>query len=175
MNLYVKTPSSTSSCEVREATFADLNQYISTADKIELAKGAFEGLINEKGDALTSPELTIQYAKTWLVDKEREHFAIIFLDTQHKIIKTEILFSGTIDSATVHPREIAKRALELNSKSLICLHNHPSGYAEPSQCDRRITRRIIDAMSILDIKVLDHIVIGSKSDEFTSFAERGWI
>ena len=85
----------------------------------------------------------------------------------------EALFQGTIDAASVYPREVIKRALEHNAAALILAHNHPSGVAEPSQADRRITRRITDALALVDIRILDHFVVGD--GEVISFAERGWI
>ncbi|MEF1289125.1 JAB domain-containing protein [Vibrio sp. M260118] len=108
-----------------------------------------------------------------LKDKQREEFFVLFLDNQHRVISGEPLFQGTIDSASVYPREVVKRALEHNSAALILAHNHPSGVAEPSQSDRRITRRISDALALVDIRVLDHFVVGD--GEIVSFAERGWI
>ncbi len=127
----------------------------------------------KRGDALTSPEQTKLYLSSLLRDKHREEFYILFLDNQHRVISGESLFQGTIDAASVYPREVVKRALELNSAALILAHNHPSGVAEPSQSDRRITRRISDALDLVDIRVLDHFVIGD--GEVVSFAERGWI
>lgn len=89
------------------------------------------------------------------------------------MIKDEVMFEGTIDAASVYPREVVKRALHHNAAALILAHNHPSGVAEPSQADRRITRRLTDALALVDIRVLDHFVVGD--GEVVSFAERGWI
>lgn len=127
----------------------------------------------QRGDALTSPEQTKLYLSGLLRDKQREEFFVLFLDNQHRVISGEPLFQGTIDSASVYPREVVKRALEHNAAALILAHNHPSGVAEPSQSDRRITRRISDALALVDIRVLDHFVVGD--GEIVSFAERGWI
>ena len=127
----------------------------------------------KRGDALTSPEQTKLYLSGLLRDKQREEFFVLFLDNQHRVICGEPLFQGTIDAASVYPREVVKRALEHNSAALILAHNHPSGVAEPSQSDRRITRRISDALALVDIRVLDHFVVGD--GEIVSFAERGWI
>ncbi|MGR5319952.1 RadC family protein [Vibrio sp. DNB22_19_1] len=127
----------------------------------------------KRGDALTNPEQTKLYLSSILRDRQREAFYIIFLDNQHRVIKDEILFEGTLDTASVYPREVVKRALHHNAAALILAHNHPSGVAEPSQADRRITRRLIDALALVDIRVLDHFVIGD--GESVSFAERGWI
>ncbi|MGR5353066.1 RadC family protein [Vibrio sp. DNB22_19_2] len=127
----------------------------------------------KRGDALTNPEQTKLYLSSILRDRQREAFYILFLDNQHRVIKDEILFEGTLDTASVYPREVVKRALHHNAAALILAHNHPSGVAEPSQADRRITRRLIDALALVDIRVLDHFVIGD--GESVSFAERGWI
>lgn len=127
----------------------------------------------KRGEALTSPEQTKLYLSGLLRDKQREEFYVLFLDNQHRVICGEPLFQGTIDAASVYPREVVKRALEHNAAALILAHNHPSGVAEPSQSDRRITRRIIDALTLVDIRVLDHFVVGD--GEIVSFAERGWI
>ncbi|VAW70148.1 UPF0758 family protein [hydrothermal vent metagenome] len=128
----------------------------------------FEGL--QRGDSLTSPEETRQYLSSRLRDYPYEVFAVLFLDQRHRVIRFEEMFRGTIDGATVYPREVVKKALEYNAAAVIFSHNHPSGVAEPSQSDQRITGRLKDALALVDIRVLDHFVIG---DEVVSFAERG--
>ncbi|WP_194438270.1 RadC family protein [Vibrio fluminensis] len=127
----------------------------------------------QRGDALTSPQQTKLYLSGLLRDRQREAFYILFLDNQHRVISSEVMFEGTIDSASVYPREVVKRSLELNAAALILAHNHPSGVAEPSQSDRRITRRLVDALALVEIRILDHFVVGD--GEVVSFAERGWI
>lgn len=127
----------------------------------------------KKEDALTSPEHTKRYLTRILRDRHREAFYVLFLDNQHRVLKGEVLFEGTIDSAAVYPREVVKRSIDYNAAAIILAHNHPSGVAEPSQADRRITKRISDAVELVDIRVLDHFVIGD--GEIVSFAERGWI
>ncbi|ENM5914227.1 DNA repair protein RadC [Vibrio mimicus] len=127
----------------------------------------------KRGDALTSPQQTKLYLSSILRDRQREAFYILFLDNQHRVIRDEILFEGTIDAASVYPREVVKRALHHNAAAVILAHNHPSGVAEPSQADRRITDRLRDALSLVEIRVLDHFVVGD--GEVVSFAERGWI
>lgn len=127
----------------------------------------------ERGEALTSPEQTRRYLSHLLRDRHREAFFVLFLDNQHRVIRGEVMFEGTIDAASVYPREVVKRSLELNAAALILAHNHPSGVAEPSQADRRITRRISDALALVDIRILDHFVVGD--GEVVSFAERGWL
>ncbi|QXC57428.1 DNA repair protein RadC [Vibrio mimicus] len=127
----------------------------------------------KRGEALTSPQQTKLYLSSILRDRQREAFYILFLDNQHRVIRDEILFEGTIDAASVYPREVVKRALHHNAAAVILAHNHPSGVAEPSQADRRITDRLRDALSLVEIRVLDHFVVGD--GEVVSFAERGWI
>ncbi|MGL4830942.1 MAG: RadC family protein [Vibrio sp.] len=127
----------------------------------------------KRGEALTSPQQTKLYLSCILRDRQREAFYILFLDNQHRVIRDEILFEGTIDAASVYPREVVKRALHHNAAAVILAHNHPSGVAEPSQADRRITDRLRDALSLVEIRVLDHFVVGD--GEVVSFAERGWI
>ena len=105
-----------------------------------------------------------------LRDNPAEVFACLFLDNRHRVIAYEELFRGTIDGASVHPREVVKRALHFNTAAVILAHNHPSGIAEPSQADERITQRLKDALALVDIRLLDHMIIG---DDVVSFAERG--
>lgn len=115
--------------------------------------------------------------KTFLISKlrhrESEVFAALFLDTQHQLIEYRELFQGTIDGASVYPREVVKTALSINSAAIIFAHNHPSGVSEPSQADRTITARLSKALSLVDIRTLDHIVVGEH--DCVSFAERAWI
>ena len=124
-------------------------------------------------DALKNPAETRRYLTARLRDYPYEVFACLFLDTRHRVISYEELFRGTIDGASVHPREVVRRALQHNAAAVILAHNHPSGIAEPSDADRRITTRLKDALALIDIRVLDHIVIGDR--HAASFAERGWI
>ncbi|MDH5473000.1 MAG: DNA repair protein RadC [Gammaproteobacteria bacterium] len=123
-----------------------------------------------RGNALTSPGETRQFLAAHLRDFRHEVFAALFLDQRHRVICYEELFTGTIDGASVHPREVVKKALSCNAAAIIFAHNHPSGVAEPSSADERITRRLKDALSLVDVRVLDHFVVG---DEIVSFAERG--
>jgi len=126
-----------------------------------------------RGDALKNPAETRRYLTARLRDYPYEVFACLFLDTRHRVISYEELFRGTIDGASVHPREVVRRALQHNAAAVILAHNHPSGIAEPSDADRRITTRLKDALALIDIRVLDHIVIGDQIA--TSLAERGLI
>ena len=123
-----------------------------------------------RGDALCSPSETRQYLTAQLGNYPHEVFACLFLDNRNRIISFEKMFHGTIDGASVHPREVVKLALRKNAAAIIFAHNHPSGVAEPSQADEQITQRLKEALSLVDIRVLDHFVVG---DEIVSFAERG--
>jgi DNA repair protein RadC len=122
----------------------------------------------DRQDVLTNPELTQRYLKAQLRGYPHEVFACLFLDNRHRVIAFEELFRGTIDSASVHPREVVKRALAHNAAALILAHNHPSGVAEPSQADRHLTRQLTEALALVEVRVLDHVVVGD--GEAISFA-----
>ncbi|HEY8036168.1 MAG TPA: DNA repair protein RadC [Methylobacter sp.] len=124
-----------------------------------------------RGKSLTSPHAARDFLILELALLEHEVFYCLFLDNQHRVLKAECCFKGTIDGANVYPREVVKRALQINANALILAHNHPSGVAEPSTADRAITRRLIDALNLVDIRVLDHFIIGGV--EHFSFAEHG--
>lgn len=126
-----------------------------------------------RGPALLSPTDSAGYLKARLRDYPFEVFAVLFLDTRHRAIACEELFRGSIDGAAVHPREVVRRALAHNAAAVILAHNHPSGVAEPSDADRMITRRLQDALALVEIRVLDHLVIGDGAP--VSLAARGWI
>ncbi|GGP52094.1 MULTISPECIES: RadC family protein [Shewanella] len=127
----------------------------------------------QRGQILTNPDLTRDYLMRQLADRSYEVFALLLLDTQHRVIQFVELFRGTIDSASVYPREVISLVLEKKAAAVIVCHNHPSGIAEPSQADRRITERIKNALATIDVSLLDHMVVGDQ--EIVSFAERGWI
>ncbi len=136
---------------------------------LEMAKRhMFEQL--SRGDALCSPAQTRQYLSSQLAGFPHEVFACLFLDNRNRVLAFEKMFYGTIDGASVYPREVVRMALKKNAAAVIFAHNHPSGVAEPSQADEQITKRLKDALALVDIRVLDHFVIG---DEVVSFAERG--
>lgn len=126
-----------------------------------------------RGDVLSSPEDTRQFLSARLRGYPHEVFACLFLDNRHRVVAFEEMFRGTIDGTSVHPREVVRRALALNAAALIVAHNHPSGVAEPSQADRSLTRRLHDSLALVDLRLLDHLVIGD--GESVSFAERGWL
>ncbi|MEZ8178776.1 DNA repair protein RadC [Vibrio sp. 1F292] len=122
---------------------------------------------------LNSPELVKSFCQASLASNESEVFGVIFLDSQHRVLRTKEMFNGTIDTASVYPREVVKESLATNAIAVIFYHNHPSGDATPSQADRRITRRLTDALALVDIRVLDHFVVSF--EDVVSFVERGWI
>jgi DNA repair protein RadC len=124
----------------------------------------------QRGDVLCNPDETRRYLLTQLQSYPQEVFACLFLDNRNRIISFDKMFYGTIDGASVYPREVVRLALKRNSAAVIFAHNHPSGVAEPSRADEQITKRLKEALALVDIRVLDHIVIG---DEAVSFAERG--
>ena len=127
----------------------------------------------ERQSAISSPHDTRQFLKSQLRDRSYEVFAALFLDNRHQVIKFEELFRGTIDGASVYPREVVKKALEYNAAAMIIAHNHPSGVAEPSQADEHITHRLNKALALVDIRLLDHLIIGD--GDIISLAERGLI
>ena len=137
---------------------------------LEMARRHFNEIL-QRGDALTSPDITRAYLSAQLRGYSYEVFACLFLDNQHRVIKLEELFRGTIDSASVYPREVAKRVLHHNAAAVIFAHNHPSGICEPSQADKHITDKLKQALALFDIRVLDHFIIGDGSPY--SFAEHG--
>lgn len=123
------------------------------------------------GSTIRSPAETEDFLKARLGGLDHESFSIIYLDNRHRVIFYEELFRGTIDGTSVYPREVVKESLAHNAAAIILAHNHPSGVAEPSQADERITKRLKSACELVDIRVLDHIIVGS--DKCTSMASRG--
>ena len=120
---------------------------------------------------LTSPTTVRDYLRLQLATRECEIFAVLFLTNRHRVIAFTEMFRGTIDGASVHPREVVKEVLHHNAAAVILCHNHPSGASEPSRADEAITRRLKDALALVDVRVLDHLIVGGS--EITSFAERG--
>lgn len=137
---------------------------------LEMARRHFAEVL-QKGDALTSPDMTRAYLSAQLRGYNFEVFACLFLDNQHRVIQLEELFRGTIDSASVYPREVIKRVLHHNAQAVIFAHNHPSGINEPSMADKHITEKLKQALNLLDVRVLDHFIIGDGIPY--SFAEHG--
>jgi DNA repair protein RadC len=120
---------------------------------------------------LGSPERTRQYLRHQIGPLPYEVFGLLLLDTRHRLIRAEILFRGTIAGAPVHPREVVRVVLDSNAAAVILFHNHPSGVAEPSQADELITKRLTEALRLIDVRVLDHLIIGDAQEY--SFAETG--
>ncbi len=124
-----------------------------------------------RGDSLADPDATRAYLQAWLRDRPFEVFCCLFLDSRNRVIHCDELFRGTLNGASVHPRVVVKQALDHHAASVILAHNHPSGVAEPSQADLHLTDRLSDALALVEIRVLDHLVVGD--GETVSFAERG--
>ena len=139
---------------------------------LEMAKRHFVEII-QREDVLTSPEATRAYLSAQLRGYSYEVFACLFLDNKNRVIQLEELFKGTIDGASVYPREVAKRALFHNASAVIFAHNHPSGINEPSQADKQITDKLKQVLNLFDIRVLDHFIIGDGQPY--SFAEHGFL
>ena len=142
------------------------------ATRDEVLESAAQYLTTElRGTTLDAPHASHEYLRQLLRAYEHEIFGAIFLDNRHRVIEARQLFRGTIDGASVHPREVVKAALALNAAALILYHNHPSGIAEPSQADELITRRLNKALALVDIRILDHVIVAG--DATLSFAEKG--
>jgi DNA repair protein RadC len=125
----------------------------------------------QRGTSLESPANVREYLRTKLAGYDYEVFSLLTLDNRHRLIEYIELFRGTIDGASVHPREVVRETLRVNAAAVIFAHNHPSGNPEPSQADELITSRLKDALALIDVRTLDHIIVGG--DRTTSFAERG--
>jgi DNA repair protein RadC len=143
------------------------------ASSEEIVAAARERLAQRvrRGSALSSPKATRDYLAMRLGDREFESFCCLFLDNRHRVIEFVELSRGTIDGASVHPREVVKEALRRNAAAVIFAHPHPSGVAEPSHADEIITRRLVDALQLVDIRVLDHLIVAGS--EVMSFSEAG--
>lgn len=152
-----------------------MNMVFTPAEKraITRAKNILAEKLSTYDVAFNSPQSVNEFLMLRLADEEREHFEVLFLNSQNQLIVCERLFSGTINAASVYPREVIKRALELNAAAMILAHNHPSGDPEPSRADMNITKKIQDAAGLVDINVLDHLIIGGT--DHVSFATRGLI
>lgn len=124
-----------------------------------------------RGEALTSPEQTRDWLLAHLRDRPHEVFCVLFLDNRNRVLAFEELFQGTLNGASVYPREVLRRALDHNAGAVILVHNHPSGVAEPSRADESLTRRLTEVLTHVEVRVLDHFVVGD--GEIVSFAERG--
>jgi DNA repair protein RadC len=146
-------------------------KYVQMKAVVEMSRRYLEEKMH-RGNVLTDASAVEDYLKMTLRHCPYEVFCCVFLDNKHRVIEFEELFKGTIDSASVHPREVIRRVIHHNAAAVIFSHNHPSGIAEPSQADLHITNRLTQALSLIDVRVLDHFIIG---DEVVSFAQRGLI
>ncbi|USZ51082.1 DNA repair protein RadC [Halomonas sp. DN3] len=145
---------------------------VTEAELLGIAK-AFARRRLAKGRKITKPGLAFEHLQVLLQEYEHEVFSALFLDCQHRVICFEELFRGTIDSASVYPREVVKQAPACNAAAVILVHNHPSGDPEPSDADRRITHRLTEALGLVEIRIIDHIVVGTEG--CSSFAELGYL
>jgi len=153
-------------CRTRRYEPAKPDQILGAARQIVDAR-------TQRGMSFKEPAAACDYFRDKLGNQEREVFAAVMLDTRHRLIEYVELFQGTIDGAEVHPREVAKCALRLNAAAVIVAHNHPSGEVEPSAADRAVTVRLKHALALLDIRLLDHVIVGSR--ESLSMAKQGYL
>ena len=144
-------------------------KYVHLRGVLEMARRHFESGLT-KGDAFTNPEQVAKYLYLHIGNLARENFAVLLLDQKHRLIELDILFTGTLNQASVHPREVVKVALDKNACAVVLAHNHPSGDPTPSKADIDITQQIQKALALIDVRVLDHIIIGD-SGRFESLAK----
>jgi len=149
-----------------------LARYCMLQAALELARRHYRETLSI-GPALSAPEAARAFLLAQLRDRPYEVFCCLHLDSRHRLIAFDEMFKGTIDGASVHPREVVRQTIARNSAAVILAHNHPSGVAEPSQADELITQRLRDALALVDVRVLDHIIVGD--GRCLSFAERGLI
>ncbi|BFM18950.1 hypothetical protein R50073_51330 (plasmid) [Maricurvus nonylphenolicus] len=144
------------------------NQVIEEAKQL-----LYNRMTNRQYEQFSSPSAVRDFLRLHLAERKCEIFYCLFLDSQHRLLEDRELFKGTIDGCSVYPREVVRATLEINAAAVILAHNHPSGVAEPSNADRQITDRLKNALALVDVRVLDHFVVGD--NEVVSFAERGWV
>lgn len=147
-------------------------KYVQLKAVLELASRHFNERL-KRGDVLTDAASVKHYLSMQLKNSSRELFHVLFLDSQHRLIADETLFSGTLGEAVIYPREVLKRALSLDASAVILAHNHPSGYLQPSQADLDVTQKIKGALQLVDLRLLDHMIVGD--GEVLSFAEQGFL
>lgn len=158
---------------MNQTLFFKAGRYYEPASRQQICAAAAECREPIIGKTIQSPAATISYLTSKLAHLSHEVFCVVYLDNRHRVIRFNKLFRGTIDGTSVHPREVVKESLACNAAAVILAHNHPSGDPEPSQADQNITRRLRDALALVDIRVLDHIVIGG--NQSVSLAERGML
>lgn len=145
----------------------------SAQQTIREALTLLERQLREPGASFTSSNAVRDWLRLNPATLEREALSVLWLDNQHRLIAHDTLFPGTINTITVHPREVVRAGLKHNAAAAVLAHNHPSGEAEPGKADRKITERLKQALDLVDIRLLDHLVVGGM--ETVSFAERGWL
>ena len=160
-----------------EADFCEVHgmgqaKFVQLQAVLEMSRRALKEEM-QRGDALNSPRAVRDYLQLLLGGRHQEVFLVLFLDTQHRVIASEELFQGTLSQTSVYPREVVKRALAHNAAAVILAHNHPSGVTEPSQSDQLLTNALKQALSLVDVRVLDHFVVAA--GQTLSFAEKGLI
>ena len=151
------------------------SEFINPTDLINKALKVMESQAAKKrgNENFNSSDFSKQYFNLRLGDYECEYFAVAFLNNQHKLIACEELFRGTIDGTSVYPREVVKAVVQYNAAAVVFAHNHPSGVCEPSRADHAITQRLKDALALIDVRVLDHIIVGGT--DALSFTEQGYL
>ena len=153
---------------------SELRRYrVANADEIIEAARAVAGQRMQRGESFTDPQASGRFFQDKLAGLEREVFAAAFLDTRHRLIEYVELFQGTIDGAEVHPREVVRQALRCNAAAVIVAHNHPSGTTDPSAADRAVTARFKQALALVDIRLLDHVIVSGWAS--LSLAMKGFI
>lgn len=159
---------------MNENCYALTPDLVPTAQRIiKRALTLLEQHLRNPGVSLTSVGAVRDWLRLRMAIMEREAFVALYLDNQNRLLVYEILFTGSINSTEIHPREVVKSGLKHNAAAAILAHNHPSGHAEPSKADRQITEHLKTALNLVDIRLLDHLVIGGM--DIVSFAERGWL
>ena len=148
-------------------------KYVQLQACLEMSKRYLAEKLVQQGSAITSSQVTKDYLASELRNETREVFAVLFLDNQHQVLKFERLFLGTLNAAAVYPRVVVEQALAHHAAAVILCHNHPSGIAEASVADKHITQKLEQALQLIDVKVLDHMIIAG--NQCYSFAEHGEI
>lgn len=151
----------------------NLTDTISEGEVLAKALEILKNRLRKPGEAMTSPQSVKDYLTIKLAELEHEVFFTLWLDGQHRVIQFGSMFRGTMNQTSVYPREVVKEALRLNAGAVIFAHNHPSGMPEPSRADEMLTKTLQEALALVDVKVLDHIIVGGTHT--VSFAERGLI
>ena len=171
--LHYRQPASAGAIVVRELLGRyEIHGQLSEQDVLEAASEILLEKVRRQG-VMDRPETVKQFLQARLGSLDHERFEVLWLDAQQGLISVETLAVGTINEARVFPREVVKAALQQNANTAVLVHNHPSGHAEPSAADRALTERLKQALGLIDVRVLDHLVVSAT--ECVSFAERGWV